>query len=187
MVAHRTLTPFVRVRILHPLPRKTGQFLRKWPVFPCFGSFLRGLSLFWPVFGAKMDEYFLLKNVDPLFDPKTFFGSPFRRPPRPGKSEDFSGFGGLCGTVGQKIFSGPSASAPKRRGAMIPSKRSVNTLFSAVQPIFYYGQAFAAGGTSRGPVCVSASPSSVPVPVRARRNSSIREELSFFIRSETWP
>ena len=104
MVAHRTLTPFVRVRILHPLPRKTGQFLRKWPVFPYFGSFLRGLSLFWPVFGARMDEYFLLKNVDPLFDPKTFFGSPFRRPPRPDKSKDFSGFGGLCGTDGQKFF-----------------------------------------------------------------------------------
>ena len=186
MVAHRTLTPFVRVRILHPLPRKTGQILRKWPVFPYFGSFLRGLSLFWPVFGAKMDEYFLLKNVDPLFDPKTFSGAPPGGLPGRENLKFFPG-SEVSANGRPEVFSGPSASAPKRRGAMIPSKRSVNILFSAVQPIFYCGQAFAAGGTSRGPVCVSASPSSVPVPVRARRNSSIREELSFFIRSETWP
>jgi hypothetical protein len=32
---------------------------------------------YWPVFGAKVDDYYLLKNVDPLFDPKTFFrGTP---------------------------------------------------------------------------------------------------------------
>ena len=62
-----------------------------------------------------MDEFFLLKNVDPLFDPKTIFGSPSRRPPGPGKSEDFSGFGGLFGMVGQKFFQ--DRRLPRQRGA----------------------------------------------------------------------
>ncbi len=33
MVAHRTLTPFVRVRILHPLPRRRGRHIVRGDFF----------------------------------------------------------------------------------------------------------------------------------------------------------